>query len=118
MGHKILVVDDEEDMLSVLCAQLRNHNFAVIPAASGSEALAKATAEKPNVIIMDIMMPELDGNQVAERLKAEPSVADVPIIFLSALQEKNEASEDGTSIVFAKPYNIEELVGKIKELID
>ncbi len=119
MPKKILVVDDEPDILKVLVARLKEHGFETVTAANGEEALLQAAAHKPNLIILDIMMPVMDGTEAAQRLKENPRTRDIPIIFLSALQTKTEEASDGgevgDNIILAKPFDINVLLAKIRE---
>lgn len=89
--HTILVVDDEPVMISVLENVLAADGHIVHSATSGSEAIKMAMANKPDLILMDILMPEMDGYEATARIKALPEMQDVPIIFLTG----KAASEDG-----------------------
>lgn len=84
---KILIVDDEPFNVDYLEQELEDLNYSTVSAANGREALAQVAAEKPDVILLDIMMPELDGFQVLERLKADPESRDLPVIVISAVND-------------------------------
>ena len=118
---KILIVDDEQDVLSVLEEGLGEQGYSVIAADNGEDGLALAKSERPNVILLDMLMPGMYGGVVAARLKETPETKNIPIIFLSCLYSKKEDVEkdymlrDGVYV--SKPYKIEELVTKIKKLI-
>ena len=120
MPKRILVVDDEKDMVSVLLQRLKAHGYETASANDGEEALRTIKKEKFDLIILDIMMPIMDGTELGQILKNDPKTKNIPIIFLTALQTKQEdAGYDivGPDIVFAKPFDIKELTGKIDELL-
>ena len=85
MRKKILVVEDEPDQLEVIRFTLKNAGFAVGTATNGIEALKKAQTVSPDLIIMDVMMPELDGFAVCETLRGNPATASLPILLLTGL---------------------------------
>jgi len=115
---KILIVDDEVDMLSLLYTRLSSAGYSVIKAADGKEGLALAKKERPDMIILDIMMPGLGGGEVAEILKSESDTKQIPIIFLTCLYTKAEESSQGHNIkgnfFIAKPFDQNELLSEIK----
>ena len=121
MLKKILIVDDEVDVVEALEARLKANRYSVTMAESGREALIQAREVGPDLIILDIMMPDMDGNEVARVLRDDKSTKDIPIIFLTALQtkedEKRQGPEIGENVVFAKPFEFDKLLKKIKELI-
>ena len=86
----ILIVDDEEQMLHLLDIELSSEGYNVIKAKDAKEAIQKAQAMLPDVILLDILMPNMDGTQVARALKASPRTKDIPIIFLTAILKKEE----------------------------
>ena len=118
---KILIVDDEKDALTMLAKELEIAGFSVIPADSGNDAVMLAKSERPDLIILDWLMPDIDGAEVSVRLKENVKTKDIPVIFLTGLYPKEEEVEKGHMLggnaTFAKPYNKEELVSAIKELI-
>jgi two-component system OmpR family response regulator len=116
--HRILVVDDEPNILDVLTMALRFQGFEVETAADGTQALAAAAAFKPQLMVLDIMLPDMEGFEVARRLGAQR--ASVPIIFLTA----RDATEDkirGLSIggddYVTKPFSLEELIARIRTVL-
>ena len=121
MSKKILIVDDEPDVAMVLAARFETYGYQVEKASSGREALKKGKAGEPDLIIMDIMMPDVDGVEAAALFAKDNSLRDIPIIFLTALQTKEEERKQGREIgrhtVFAKPFEFEELLEKTKQLI-
>ena len=85
MKPRVLIVDDEPDVLELVDFKLSGDGFEVVMAANGLEALRKARCESPSVIVLDMMLPDLDGLLVCEILRAQPSTRDVPVVVFSAL---------------------------------
>lgn len=117
--RKILVVDDEEDVLKVLGKRLSNAGYQVITAKDGEEAIKKAWQELPDLILLDIFLPDIDGGGVAQQLKEKASTKNIPIIFLSCLytkdDEKREGHLRGGNFFVAKPFEFNELLNIIGE---
>ncbi|MGK7923277.1 MAG: response regulator [Trichodesmium sp.] len=113
----ILIVDDNLPNLKVLAALLKNKNYQVKKAIDGESALLSIETDIPDLILLDIKMPEIDGYQVCERLKANPQTQEIPVIFLSALNEvfdKVRAFEVGAVDYITKPFQEEEVLVRIK----
>jgi two-component system OmpR family response regulator len=115
---RILVVDDEPNIVDVISMALRFQGFAVAAAGSGAEALAQVADFRPHLVVLDIMLPDMEGFDVAERLSAKR--IDVPIIFLTA----RDATEDkvrgltiGGDDYVTKPFSLEELVARIRTIL-
>jgi DNA-binding response OmpR family regulator len=120
MRKKILVVEDEPDQLEVIRFTLKNAGFAVGTATNGIEALKKAQTVSPDLIIMDVMMPELDGFAVCETLRANPATAAIPILMLTGLCShisRLVAYESGATDYAIKPFDADELVSKVEKLL-
>jgi len=119
---KILIVDDEVDMLSLLETRLSAAGYSVIKAADGKEGLRLARKERPDMIILDIMMPGLGGGEVAEILKSDSSTKEIPVIFLTCLYTKEEETSQGHAIsgnfFIAKPFDQNELLSEIKQRLN
>ena len=119
---KILIVDDEKDALFILEKELTARGYSVIAADNGKDALRVAISERPDLIILDLWMPEMDGAEVAERLKGDISTKDIPVIFLTCLLQKKEGEEQGRvvagEVLIAKPYSIEGLSNQIERLVN
>ena len=118
---KILVVDDEPDYLSTIQCRLEWHNYEVITACNGKEAMEKAISEKPSLILLDTNMPIMNGHEVLERLRNNPDLKDIPVIMVTALCEArdiNKASSFGISDYVAKPFNFAQLMEKIEKAIE
>ncbi len=114
--ESILVVDDTELNLQLFVRLLTKHGYKVIPASSGELALAVVEQELPNLILLDIMMPNMDGYEVCRQLKADERTKDVPVIFISALDEvfdKMTAFSVGGVDYITKPFQAEEVLARI-----
>lgn len=118
---KILIVDDEQDVLEVLGKRLLGAGYQVIKAQSGQEAITKAKNELPNLIVLDIIMPDMDGGKVAHILKECETTKDIPVIFLTCLYTKQDEKAKGhrarEGFFVAKPYNSTEMLDIIKKNI-
>lgn len=120
-GAKILIVDDDPDTQRVLGYTLKQEAYQVLVAVDGAEALRVRDREKPDLILLDIMLPKLDGYQVAERIRAEEgSVAHVPIIMLTAetdIEQKVRGLRAGADDYLVKPFHTAELLARIRSLL-
>ena len=115
-GRDIVIVDDTPDNLRLLIGILEEQGYRVRPATSGARALATVQKEPPALILLDIMMPEINGYEVCRRLKSDDATKDVPVIFLSALNEvfdKVEAFKAGGVDYIAKPFQAEEVLVRV-----
>src|SRR5262245_2876602 len=114
---RILVVDDISKNLQVVGTMLRNAGYHVMPATSGIQALERAHAQPPDLILLDLMMPEMDGLEVCSRLKAEPLTRQIPIIFLTASNEMEhlmKGFQAGAVDYITKPFNAPELLARVQ----
>lgn len=117
---KVLVVDDEQDIIDLIKYNLDKEGFAVVTAADGEEGLEKARQELPDVILLDIMMPKLDGVEVCRRLRLESDFSDIVIAFLTARNEdftQIAALDVGGDDFITKPIRPRVLVSRIKALL-
>ena len=115
---RILVVDDEPNIVEVVTMALRFQGFTVEGAASGREALAAVASFKPHLVVLDVMLPDMEGFEVAERLGAQR--AGVPIIFLTArdaTSDKVRGLSGGGDDYMTKPFSLEELVARIRTIL-
>lgn len=113
---KILIVDDCLDNLELLSTILIIHGYEIERTNRGNLVVEAAKVKSPDLILMDITMPEMDGFQVCQRLKAEPDTQDIPIIFISALKETNskiKAFEYGGNDYITKPFQVEEVIARV-----
>lgn len=114
--YTILAVDDIATNIMLLKAVLSRAKYKIITASGGVEALEKVEKEHPDLILLDIMMPDLDGYQVLQRLKADPEHQDIPVIFLTALHNPEDIVKGfklGASDYISKPFNHEELITRV-----
>ena len=114
--YKILIVDDVMSNVLLLKVLLTNEKFAIATASNGHQALEQTKKEKPDLILLDVMMPDMNGFEVAQRLKADPETAGIPIIFLTALNSTTDIVKGfqvGASDFVSKPFNKEELIIRV-----
>lgn len=117
MKQTILVIDDDHDLTVMLTAQLERRNYRVVVAANGREGLQKAYQARPDLIILDIMMPEMDGWEVCQRLR---ELSNVPIIMLTARNIKGDivkGLESGADDYLTKPFSAAELEARIQAVL-
>jgi DNA-binding response OmpR family regulator len=117
---KILIAEDERDIRDLVSFTLQFAGYQVIAAADGQEAVELAIREQPDMILMDVRMPRLSGYEACKRIKAEPSLVDVPVVFLSAKGQDSEIRlglEAGAQEYVVKPFAPAELVEKVKSLL-
>lgn len=116
---KIALIEDDKILSKVLSDGLKEAGFEVSRAFDGEEGLALVVAEKPALVLLDILMPKMDGLTVAKRLKSNPETRGIPIIILTALEKREpvaEALESGVYEYLVKSdFKIEEIVAKVKE---
>jgi CheY-like chemotaxis protein len=117
---KVLYVEDNEDNVYVLKSRLTRKGYTVLVAADGAQGVLMAAAELPEIILMDLSLPVLDGWEATRRIKAEPKTRHIPIIALTAhamTGDKEKALAAGCDDFDTKPIEIERLIGKITALI-
>jgi len=117
-GHRILVVDDEPNIVDVISMALRYQGFEIATAGTGEEALAQVEAFRPQLIVLDVMLPDMEGFDVAERLGAQRN--GIPIIFLTArdaTEDKLRGLTTGGDDYMTKPFSLEELVARIRVIL-
>ena len=115
---RVLVVDDEPSIVDVISMALRHHGFSVEAAGSGKEALDEVRRWHPHVMVLDVMLPDMEGFEVARRLSAEH--AEVPILFLSARDttaDKVRGLTTGGDDYVTKPFSLEELIARIRTIL-
>jgi DNA-binding response OmpR family regulator len=120
MPKKILVVEDDIDMVDLLRFNLKKEGFALGTAADGIEALKKARSIRPDLILLDLMLPELDGFAVCEILRRDPKTASIPIIILTAMSSqlsRFSGLDAGANAYITKPFSQKYLQQCIQELL-
>ena len=119
MTPRILIVDDEHDFIELLQYKLAGHGYDLIVANDGVNALSQARTQKPNLILLDILLPDLDGLSVCEILRRQPVTKKIPIIFMSALSSdvtKRTVAMHAEDF-FTKPLDLNRLEKRIEELL-
>lgn len=117
---KILVVDDEQDILMLMESRLKASGYQVVSAADGPTGLEIARKEKPDLIILDLMLPQMDGYKVCALLKKDTRYAHIPVILFTAKAQEGEkklGEEAGADAFITKPLNPPVLMAKIQELL-
>ena len=116
---KILYVEDNDDNVYMLKSRLSRAGFTVIVAADGVQGLAMATSEQPDLILMDLTLPDIDGKEATRRIKADPATKRIPIIALTAnamVSDREKAIAAGCDDFDTKPVDMRRLLGKIDAL--
>ena len=119
MKKKILVVDDEDDILNFLELVLGEKGFDVVTASGGQEALTRAQLEHPDLVLLDIMMPQMDGWEVLKLLRVDEETSEIPVAMLSARTEARDrvqGLQEGAIDYICKPFSLQELLGKIEAI--
>ncbi|HEX6908631.1 MAG TPA: response regulator [Terriglobales bacterium] len=121
MGKTVLIIDDEADIREVATASLQLvGGFIVLTAASGQHGIAVARQEKPDAIVLDLMMPEMDGCEVLLQLKNDPEIRDIPVVLLTAKvqgMKKEMAQAAGAAGVLMKPFDPMLLPAQLSEIL-
>jgi CheY-like chemotaxis protein/MinD-like ATPase involved in chromosome partitioning or flagellar assembly len=120
MAEKILIIDDDLDTLRLVGLMLQRQGYQITAATNGEQGLEKAFEEKPNLILLDVMMPDMDGYEVARRLRARPETVDIPILMFTAktqLDDKVAGFEVGADDYLTKPTHPSELQSHVKALL-
>lgn len=115
---RVLVVDDEENIIFLLRSALRHFGFDVVVAADGRSALTTARANRPDLVVLDVMLPDIDGFEVCRRLRADG--VDTPVLFLTARDSSDEAVRGltlGGDDSVTKPFSLEEVIARVQALL-
>jgi two-component system phosphate regulon response regulator PhoB len=116
----ILVVDDEEDIRELVALNLDREGFTVLTCETGEQALALARAKMPNLVVLDLMLPGIDGLEVCKRLKADPTLQQIPLVMLTAKGEESDivaGLELGADDYITKPFSGKVLVARVRRLL-
>lgn len=118
--RRVLIVDDERKNRQLIEVMLGEDGYQLLTASSGDDALAMIDARPPDIVLLDVMMPGMDGYQVASRIKGNPATAHIPVIILTSLGDKNSITHGlgaGAEKVLAKPINRAELCACVRGLL-
>nr|WP_286207939.1 response regulator transcription factor [Clostridium caldaquaticum] len=118
--YKILIVDDEEHIQELIKFNLENNGYRVICASNGMEALKLAKSEKPDLVLLDLMLPGIDGYDVCKEIRRENSISNMPIIMITAKSEELDkilGLELGADDYMTKPFSVRELLARVKALL-
>lgn len=116
----ILIIEDEEDMVYAIALQLKTAGFKVISAADGQEGLEKVRKEKPDLIILDLMLPKIDGYKVSRMIKFDERYKDIPIVMLTSRSQESDKElgfEVGANAYITKPFDPKVLAETIEKLL-
>lgn len=119
MPRKILAVDDEKHIVKLVQVNLERQGYEVITANDGKEALQKVEEENPDLIVLDVMMPYMDGFEVLQNLRRNPSTRDIPVIMLTAKAQDADVFkgwQSGVDCYLTKPFNPMELISFVKRI--
>lgn len=114
---KILLVDDEKDTLLLLEKQLTTAGYTVVAANSGAQALLLAKSERPDLIVLDVQMPDMDGGEVAFRLRQDSTTKKIPVVYSTCLLSESEGYRCDGNIMLAKANDTKELITIINEIL-
>lgn len=120
MGKKVLIVDDEIHVIKILQFKLKNEGFEVLQALNGPDAIELAKAQAPDVILLDIMMPGMNGYEVYEALKEDDRTSEIPIVMVSAKTreaDKSKAEDLGIEEYVYKPFSLQNIVDVINRVL-
>lgn len=120
MTKKVLIADDEQNIVISLEFLLRREGFEVLVASDGEEALARLRAEKPDLVLLDVMMPKMNGFDVCQALRADPELAGIRVLMLTAKGRETEVSKGlalGADAYMTKPFSTKELVIQVRSLL-
>ena len=119
MGRKILVVDDEPHLVDMVATRLRANRYEAVTAVRGGEGIEKAKREKPDLILLDVLMPDMDGYGVLSRLKEAPETKEIPVIMLTVRrwsEDIERALSAGAVDYIGKPFEPKDLLDKIQKV--
>ena len=120
MGKTIFIADDESGFVSTLKSRLEFEGFKVATAPDGKAALERIPEEMPDLLLLDIMMPAVNGYQVCRELKGNPDTSSIPILMLTAKSQESDkfwGKEAGADAYVTKPFDMDELIGEIRGLL-
>ncbi|HLK59395.1 MAG TPA: response regulator [Chthonomonadaceae bacterium] len=119
MAKKILAVDDERSIVRLIQVNLERHGFQVVTAFDGKQGLEKVASEKPDMVVLDVMMPYMDGFEVLHELRKDPATRELPVIMLTAKANDHDIFQgykSGADCYLTKPFNPLELINFVKRI--
>jgi len=122
MKKKILIIDDEVDLVDLVKMRLEFKDYYVLPLYTSARAMEVTKREKPDLILLDVMMPDKDGYEVSKELKSDPETRDIPVILFTAKSEergriKEKFGESGSDDFILKPFDPDDLLVKVERLL-
>lgn len=120
MAKRVLIIEDEATQVLLLKSRLQEHGFEVSTAMSGEEGLEKAVAERPDLVLLDIILPRMSGVEVSQRLEELPETKEIPVILVTASRTKDleeRCKTFGADGCLIKPYTVPELLEKISRVL-
>ena len=117
VAKRILIVDDEVNIARIIKFNLEQEGFSVELASDGLTALSRAKAEAPDLIVLDLLMPKMDGWEVAEKLKLDLETARIPILMLSVVTDREKGWQCGAAGYLRKPFSMDDLFREIRGLL-
>ncbi|HEY4689477.1 MAG TPA: response regulator [Anaerolineae bacterium] len=121
MNERVLIIDDDPDALTLIGLTLERRGYSVVRASGGSEALTMIESDRPNLVLLDLMMPHMDGYEVCRRIKSDPRLADIPIVMLTAkaqMASQVEGYRVGADDYVTKPVHPDELAAHIQAVLE
>lgn len=116
MGKKILFADDDKNLMEVLLLRFKKEGYETVDAYDGDEALTKMKVEKPDLVVLDITMPKMNGYALVREMKSDESLKDIPVIVLSGKDTMQDIFQiEGVGTYLVKPFEFDDLLGKVKE---
>ena len=116
MAKTILIADDNDDLRSLLAYQLQAKGYRILMASDGRQAVEKCRAEKPDLVLLDVLMPGKDGAEAGAELQEDPATSHIPVIFLTSLVQDAETATDNR-ITLPKSTPLDELIRKIEQVL-
>ncbi len=122
MTPQVVVVDDEPPIVEVVCDVLEDEGFRTVPCEHGRAAFSCIRLEVPQLVILDVQMPHVDGIQVFEQMRADPATVDIPVLFFTANAHKLDRYLPNframNAALLPKPFNVEKLISLVEQVID
>ncbi len=120
MAKKLLIVDDSPTELKLIVNVFNGPEYEVITASDGEAGVEKAVSEKPDLIILDVVMPKMNGFQACRKIKSTPELQDIPVILLTSKNQKSDefwGKKQGANVYLTKPFNTDEVMEAVTELL-